>query len=307
MSKKQWIGLVLAFVLFVTIILIPDMANLEVTGQRCLALFVAVFVLYIFESVPAAVISIAIIPALVIMRITDVNEALKGFASTSTYLVIGSFILAAAMIKTGLGKRITCHLLLLIGTEPIRISFGLMAVNVIMAFLIPSSTARTAMLLPICLSIIHEYHGDKKGKVRYASNLLLTLCVTSSTISAGILTSTVSNPMAVEYIKNTTGQVVSYGQWFLWGFPPALLMTVVSWGIIQICFRLSGTEGGNETEYLKQQLKDMGKLKGPEIFTATDILLTVVLWVTGSYLGIDSTSAAIVGAVLLLLPMCPVF
>lgn len=306
MSKKQWIGLVLAFVLFVTIIFIPDMNHLEAEGQRCLALFVAVFVLYIFESIPAAVISIAIIPLLVILKIADVNEALAGFASTSTYLVIGSFILAAAMIKTGLGKRITCHLLLLIGTGPVRISLGLMVVNIIMAFLIPSSTARTAMLLPICLSIIHEYHGEKKEKVIYAANLLLTLCVTSSTISAGILTSTVSNPMAAEYIKNTTGEIISYAQWFLWGFPPAFIMTIISWLIIQIVFRLRKTEGGNEPEYLKQQLSDMGKLKFPEIFTAIVISITVILWVAGSYLGIDSTSAAFVGAVLLFLPMCPI-
>ena len=209
MSKKQWIGLVLAFVLFVTILMIPDIDNLELEGQRCLALFVAVFVLYIFESIPAPVISIAIIPLLVVLKISNVNEALAGFASTSTYLVIGSFILAAAMIKTGLGKRITCHLLLLMGTSPVRTSLGLMVVNIIMAFLIPSSTARTAMLLPICLSIIHEYHGEEKEKRRYAANLLLTLCITSSTISAGIMTSTVSNPMAGAYIQNTTGGLVS--------------------------------------------------------------------------------------------------
>ncbi|MCM1496073.1 MAG: anion permease [Bacteroides sp.] len=306
MSKKQWIGLVLAFVLFVTIILIPDINHLEAEGQRCLALFVAVFVLYIFESIPAAVISIAMIPLLVILKVADITEALAGFASTSTYLVIGSFILAGAMIKTGLGKRITCHLLLLIGTGPVRISLGLMVVNIIMAFLIPSSTARTAMLLPICLSIIHEYHGEKKEKVIYAANLLLTLCVTSSTISAGILTSTISNPMATEYIKNTTSQVVSYGEWFLWGFPPALFMTFLSWLIIQIVFRLRKAEGENGPEYLQQQLAGMGKLDFSEIFTAIDIAITVILWVSGSYLGIDSTAAALVGAVLLFLPMCPV-
>lgn len=306
MSKKQWIGLVLAFVLFVTILMIPDIDNLELGGQRCLALFVAVFVLYIFESIPAPVISIAIIPLLVVLKISNVNEALAGFASTSTYLVIGSFILAAAMIKTGLGKRITCHLLLLMGTSPVRTSLGLMVVNIIMAFLIPSSTARTAMLLPICLSIIHEYHGEEKEKRRYAANLLLTLCITSSTISAGIMTSTVSNPMAVEYIQNTTGRLVSYGEWFLWGFPPACIMTVLSWLVIQLFFRLKKIPAEKEAVYLKQQLVEMGKITKSEILTSIIIVITVILWVFGSYLGIDSTTAAFVGAILLFLPMCSV-
>lgn len=306
MSKKQWTGLVLAFVSFVTILLIPAIKHLETAGQRCLALFVAVFLLYIFESIPAAVISIAIVPALVVLKITDIGQALSGFSSTSTYLVIGSFILAAAMIKTGLGKRITYHLLLFIGTSPVGISFGLMLVNVIMALLIPSSTARTAMLLPICLSIIHEYSGEKKEKIIYAANLLLTLCVTSSTISAGILTSTVSNPMAVEYIKNTTGQVVSYGEWLVWGFPPAFLMTIISWIIIQLFCRIRKKNGNNGPEYLKNQLVQMGKVTFTEVYTAVVIVFTVVLWVTGSYMGIDSTTAAFIGAVLLFMPKCNV-
>lgn len=304
MTKKKWIGLVLAFVLFVTILSVPHIDHLAVDGQRCLALFVAVFILYIFESIPAAVISIGIIPALVLLRIGNINEALTGFASASTYLVIGSFILAAAMIKTGLGKRITCRLLLLIGTSPVRISFGLMIVNMIMAFLIPSSTARTAMLLPICLAIIQEYQGTEKNKARYSSNILMTLCITSSTISAGILTSTVSNPMAVEYIQKAIGETVTYGKWFVWGFIPAFIMTVVSWGVIQIFFRVSDEGKNEDAEYLRSQLSEMGKLQFNEGFTAAVVAITVVFWILGEQLGIDSTTAAFLGAILLFMPRC---
>lgn len=306
MSKKQWIGLVLALVLFLTILFLPGMEGLEIAGRRCLALFAAVFALYIFEAVPAAVISIAIIPLLVVLDISNINEALAGFASSSTYLVIGSFILAAAMIKTGLGKRITCRLLLLLGSSPVQISFGLMVVNILMAFLIPSSTARTAMLLPICLSMIHEYPGQKQEKRIYAVNILLTLCVTSSTISAGILTATISNPMAAEYIQNAAGEIISYSDWFRWGFPPALIMTIGSWLIIQLMFRTRGADISIGKEYLRQQLAESGRLKKPELLTAIVILFTVVLWIWGGSFGIDSTTAAIIGAVLLFLPMYPV-
>lgn len=304
MDRKQWMGLLLAFVCFIAILLFPDAGGLEKEGQRCLALFAAVFLLYIFETVPAAVISLAIVPLLVILGISDVSQALAGFASASTYLVIGSFILTAAMIKTGLGKRITCHLLLCVGTSPVQISLGLMAVNVIMAFLIPSSTARTAMLLPICLSVIREYQG--KDKRMYGVNLLLTLCVTSSTISAGILTSTVSNPMAVEYIANAADHLVTYGEWFQWGFPPALVMTVLSWLVIQFCFRLEKPVDGRESLYLQKQLADLGPVTKQEICTSVIIAVTVVLWIFGSRWGIDSTTAALLGAVLLFLPMCSV-
>ena len=302
MNKKKLTGLVLAFVLFVSVTLIPDINNLDASGQRCLALFIAVFVLYIFESLPASIIGIAIVPLLVVLQITDISAALSGFASSSTYLVIGSFILAAGMIKSGLGRRITCLVLLRIGTEPVKLSFGIMLVNIIMAFMIPSSTARTAMLLPICLSIIQEYKGSAKSKAKYAVNILLTLCVTSSTISAGILTSTVSNPMAVEYIKNATGEVITYGQWFVWGFPPALIMTAVSWMVIQLIFKPDKTATLSGKEYLTAELQGMGKIKVTEKITAAVIGISVLLWVGGSLLGLDSTTVALIGAVLMCIP-----
>lgn len=306
MTKRQCIGLVLSLAAFVVIYFYPGFKGLSPEGQRCLALFTTVFILYIFESIPAAVISLAIVPMLVILRITDIDYALSGFSSSSTYLVVGSFILAAAMIKTGLGKRITCRLLLLFGANPIRITLGLVAVNILMSFLIPSSTARTAMLLTICLSVIDEIKCDEKSKKIYAANLLMVLCVSSSTISAGILTSTISNPLAVEYIKNNSGQVVTYGQWFIWGFLPALVMTIISWAIIQLTFRIKGMSSGNTPEYLKRQLAEMGKISKREIITAAVIGFTVILWMIGDRVGIDSTSAALLGSLLLFIPMLSV-
>lgn len=302
MGKKQLAGLVLGCALFLAIVLLPEIAGLDVPGQRCLAVFAAVFVLYLFEALPAAVISIAIVPLLVVLKITDVTAALSGFSSAATYLVIGSFILTTAMLKSGLGRRITCFMLLRVGTRPTRISFGVMAVNAVMAFLIPSSTARTAMLLPICLSVIREFKGDAKARAKYAANILLTLCVTASTISAGILTSTVSNPMAVEYIKNAASKVISFGEWFVWGFPPALILTLVSYCVIQLFFRVDKTGNPNGKEYLQAEIRRMGNIRSQEKRTAAVIGLTVMLWIAGAYLGVDSTSAVLIGAVLLFMP-----
>jgi anion transporter len=193
-------------------------------------------------------------------------------------------------------------MLLKIGTQPLKISLGFAMVNVIMAFLIPSSTARTAMLLPLCLSVIREYRGSEKARAKYAANLLLTQCVTSSTISAGIMTSTVSNPLAAEYIKNAAAEVITYGQWFKWGFPAALIMTAVAWGVIQFFFPLErdGNQGGRE--YLLAEFQKMERMSGSEIKAAGVIGLTVLLWIFGARIGIDATSAVLTGAVLLFLP-----
>jgi len=299
-KNRQLIGLLFAVLIFLLVISLPVFASLETKGRRCLALFAAVFVLYIFEALPVAVVSLAIVPLLVILRITDIKSALDGFSSSSTYLVTGSFILAAAMLKTGIGKRITCFMLLKIGTQPTKISLGFAVANVVMAFLIPSSTARTAMFLPLCISVINEYTGENKRV--FAANLLLTQCVTSSTISAGILTSTITNPLATEYILNATGRVVTFAEWFTWGFPAALIMTAVSWGIIQLFFRVGkgGATGGHE--FLHSEMLQLGKITAAEKKCVIVISLTVLMWVFGNTIGIDPTTTVLFSSILLFMP-----
>ena len=102
----------------------------------------------------------------------------------SVYLILGAFILAAAMVKTRLADRITYLNSGRIGASPTRITLGVTAVNIILAFLVPSTMARTAILLPVCLSIIGLFRTENRS--RFAVNLLLTLAVTNATISAGV-------------------------------------------------------------------------------------------------------------------------
>ncbi|MDF2927161.1 MAG: citT [Paenibacillaceae bacterium] len=300
-ERKRMIGIVLAAVALITIMALPAPEGLPQAGMRCLALFTSVFILYLFESVSAAIVSLLIVPLLVILRITNIKEALSGFSSTSTYLIIGSFILAEAVIQSKLGTRITYLILLKLGTSVRRISFGMMLVTIVLAFMIPSSTARTAMMLPICINIIRRFPATE-GKSRLGTNIIMTLGVTTSTISAGILTSTISNPMAVDYIFSQTGRMVSYTNWLLWGFPPALLMTVVAWLLIQLLFppEHKYMEGGRE--FIREELDKMGPVSRDEKVSLAVFALTVLLWVLGEKLGLDSTAACLLGACILCLP-----
>lgn len=297
---KKKLGLLFAIISFLVILLMPPLQGLSDAGQRCLALFIGIFFLYLFEVVSAAVISLAIVPLLVIMNIASIKDALSGFSSTSTYLIVGSFILATAMTKSELGDRITYYVLLYMGTSIKKITFGIMCVNILMAFAIPSSTARTAMMLPICLKIIEKFHG--KGKSKYGANIILTLCCTNSTISAGILTSTITNPMAVEYIYQVTGKLVTFIEWFQWGFPPALIVTLFVWGLIQIMFKPEKPGIKNGTAYIKDELRKLGSIKKEEKRVLAIICFTIFLWIIGDQLGIDSTTTCLLGACIVCLP-----
>lgn len=301
--KKKLIGFVFAILSLIFILLDKSIVGMSGEGQRCLALFIMFFFLYSFEVMDAALISLSIIPLLVIFRVVDVGSALTGFSSSSTYLIVGAFIISAAMLKSRLGNRITYCILKLVGTKATNISLGIMLVSIIMSFLIPSSTARTAMLLPICLSIIEKYQGNKAEKTKFGANLMMTLCCTNSAASAGILTATITNPMAVQYIEKATGVSVSYKDWMMWGGPPALICMVIAWIIIQIIFRPEKKEMENGSSYVREELARMGRVSVDEIKVIIVLAAAMLLWFLGDLFNIDSCTVCLAAACLLCIPV----
>lgn len=303
-GEQAWykvLGVCAALAVAALVWFMPRPAELSTEGQRALALFGGIFVLYLTEAIPLAAASLLIVPMAVFAGVTNVRGALEGFSSPSAYLIVGAFILAVAMVKTHLAERITYKILFRTGSSPVRITFGVMVVNIVLAFLVPSSTARTAILLPECLSILALF--GQTGRTRFSANLLLTLTMTNATIGAGILTATVPNPVTVEFVAKSTGQVISYAEWLAYGFPPAIVMTVFTWWLIQVVFRPETSSAGAEVDAtIRANLAKMGRTTSAEWRTLAVFLGVTLLWATQSLTKFDTTVVCLLGVGLLFLP-----
>jgi solute carrier family 13 (sodium-dependent dicarboxylate transporter), member 2/3/5 len=297
---RQKIGLPLALVLMLIVWFMPQQAGLSVVGQKALSLFSGVFVLYLTEAMPLPVTSMLVVPAAVLMGVVNLKTALEGFSSSSVYLMVGAFILATAMVKTKLAERITFMILSGIGGSARNITLGIVLANICLAFLVPSSTARTAILLPVCISIIELFKTE--GRSKFAVNLLLTLAFTNATISAGILTATVPNPVTIDFIVKAGGPLISYTEWLLYGFPPALLMTFITWAYIQWIYKPEHKEIPGGIEYIRTKLGSMGSMSSEEWRALSVFVFVVALWATGKWTKIDPTTACLAAAGLFFLP-----
>jgi anion transporter len=299
-SIRHAFGVPLAILLTTAIWFMHSPAGLSTQGQKALSLFVGIFVLYLTEAIPLAVSSILIVPAAVFMGIINVGGALQGFASPSAYLILGAFILAAAMVKTKLAERITYLILSRTGSSPGKITFGVTLANIVLAFLVPSTTARTAIMLPICMSIISLFAAE--GRSKFATNLLLVMSFTGTTIGAGILTATVPNPVVVDFLAKT-GRIITYTDWLIYGFPPALIMTFFTWWFIQKVYKPEAeiTPGGAD-RMIREKLAGMGKTTSAEWRTLSIFLLITCLWATQNFTKFDATVVCLLGDCLLFLP-----
>ena len=297
---RENFGLPVAIIVCLFVWFMPAPANLSAVAQHAMALFSGIFILYLTEAIPLVATSIAIVPLAVLMGIVKVGPGLAPFASSSVFLMFGAFILAAAMIKTKLAERLTYHILNIVGSSTLQITIGIVLANTLLSFLIPSSTARTALLLPVCISIIALFKAE--GRTKFGANLLLTLALTNATISAGILTATVPNPVTVELIQKAGGPAISYIEWLKIGFPPALVMTILTWAFIQLLYKPEHKEIPGGAAYVKSRLQTMGKMSYAETYTLVIFIGVVILWATGSITKIDTTIACMIATIPLFFP-----
>ncbi|WP_199175711.1 SLC13 family permease [Telmatospirillum siberiense] len=297
---RQKIGVPLAGLVSLAIFFAGVPQGLSPEGHRAIVLFAGIFVLYITEAIPLAASSLLIVPIGALMGIGTVKTMLEGFASPSTYLIVGAFVLAVAMVKTRLAERITYLILSKVGCSPMRITLGVTLSNIVLAFLVPSSTARTAILLPVCLSIISLLGNE--GRSKFAVNLLLCLTFTNATISAGILTATVPNPVTVEFILKAGGRDISYTDWLFLGFPPALLMTFVTWFVLLKMFPAESIDDRKGLSLIQDGLASLGKMTAAEWRTLVIFLAVVFLWATQTWTKLDTTLVCLLGACLLFFP-----
>ena len=297
--RLKW-GVPLAIVCMLAVWLAPTPVTLSIVGKKALILFSGVFVLYLTEAMPLPITSLGVVPLAVLLGAVNLKGALEGFASSSVYLLVGAFILATAMVKTKLAERITYVILSRIGSSTRNITMGIMLVNICLAFLVPSATARTAIMLPVCLGIIDLFKTE--GRSKFGVALLLTLAFTNATISAGVLTSTVPNPVTVDFLIKAGGPEISYMKWLIYGFPPALLMTFFTWWYVNRTYKPEHMEipGGNE--YIKIKLQESGPMSTEEKRTLVVFLAVILLWVTGEWTKIDVLVSCLVGVVALFLP-----
>lgn len=290
-------GLFLAAAIAAGIMLLPLPSGLTPEGQKALAVFVALITLWATEPLPLPIISLLMVPVAVFTQLITVPKALAEFSTSSIFLITGAFLMAPAMSKCGLAERFIYWLMTKIGHTTTRITLGITFANIILAFMVPSSSARTAILLPICMGLIEVFRKATgiEGYNKFSVNLLLTLALTNATISAGILTATIPNPLTVDFIHKASGKLISYQDWFVYGFPPALLMTFVTWWFIGRVFKPEIQELPGGLDFVHEKLRAMGKVNANEWKTGLTFGGVVLLWMTGSLTGLNTTIVALMG------------
>ena len=215
---RTWIGALGAPLVFVALWLAP--LPLETSAHRLAAIFAAVVLLWVTEVVPIAATALLIAPLLVVCDVAAPKDAFKHYADPLLYLFVGGFMIAEAMRKHGLDRRIAKSI---VGSRwvrgvPRRGRVALLVAGVLISMWI-SNTAATAMLLPICLGMV----GPARPEDRGAAGTLLVVAHSSSIGGLGTLVGSPPNLITVRLLAEG-GVTLGFLEWMAVGLPAALLL-----------------------------------------------------------------------------------
>ena len=234
----------------------PD--NPAITNTLAVAILMALW--WVTELIPLAVTSllpIVLFPALGIMNGREVSAT---YFNHVIFLFIGGFLVALAIQKWGLHKRIALKILRIIGSSPGRILLGFMLATAFLSMWI-SNTATAMLMVPILLSIItklEEINGKTLVK-HFAVGLLL--CIAYSASIGGIATLVGTPPnlsfARIFYIYFPNAPEISFATWFFYAFPISLVLFAVLYGYLYLIFvkRKKNWKSLSKNEILLDYLK----------------------------------------------------
>ena len=234
------IGLLAALVALLVIVLMPTPTGLPQAGHAMLGILAFAVIVWMTEALDYAV-SAVVIAALMVFMLAYAPDALKpggaaigttaalglvlsGFSNSAVALVAAACFIAAGMTATGLDKRIALFVLSKVDAKAIHIVIGAMVVGFLLAFIVPSTTARLACLVPIMMGFILAFKVEKRS--RFAGLLVITAAQTASVWNIGIKTAAAQNMVAVGFIEKQFQTGITWTDWFVAGAPFSALFTV---------------------------------------------------------------------------------
>ncbi len=289
---RKTVGWFLAPSLTLVMLLLP--LGLDDTQQTLAAVLLGVIVLWICEPVPIPIGGLIGVAAVVLLGVESASTVLAPFGSSTIFTFIGAFILAQAMLKHGVAKRIAFWMLALpgVGSSTVRVitMFGL--ITAILSALV-SNTATVAMLLPTAVGVITvmarllQDRGEvapdfNPTRLRVATAFMLMLAYGASI--GGLLTPVGSPPNLIGrgLIEEATGQRITFAQWVMAALPIVAVMFVVLAVILLLLNKPELRELHGVEEYIQHEKAAMGRMSRAEKNTVVAFVVTVTLWILPS-------------------------
>ena len=282
-------GIVTGILAAVLIILFWDLDpfNPQLTRMAAIAVLMAIW--WITEAIPLAATSLIPLVLYPVFGILTSEEIAGSYINSIIFLFLGGFMIAIAMERWELHKRIALRIIAFFGGSPNSIVFGFMAAAGFLSMWI-SNTATMLMMLPIALAIITRIENQFGKETTHNFTLTLLLGVAYSCTIGGLAT-LVGTPPNLVFVKTLNiifpdAPEISFGKWMLMALPVTLLMLfITSFLLTKVLYKVSDSLTIDK-DFIQQERIKLGPLSFEEKVVSIIFSVTAFLWIFRSDLNI---------------------
>lgn len=283
MAINKKLGLIFGPLLFFIFTNLPNLIPENENANSVIAVALWMVIWWITEAVSisvTALLPLILFPVLNIMSITDVGA---NYGSPIIFLFFGGFVLALALEKVNLHKRIALSIIKITGTTPNKVVLGFMIATAALSMWI-SNTASTVVMLPIAMSVIGLLINDEDGYTKNDQNFALSvmLGIAFSANAGGIATviGTPPNSVMIGLLENEYNIEISFLKWMTLGLPFSIILLIIAYVVlVKWMFPNNQLQFNASKEVINSELKKLGPISGKEKMVLVIFGITVFLWI----------------------------
>ncbi|MBR9884329.1 MAG: DASS family sodium-coupled anion symporter [Oceanospirillales bacterium] len=301
-------ALVVGPLLALVLLFCPAPDGMKVEAWRLVALLAWMVVWWLSEAIPIAATSLLPIPMMPLLGVGGMKGVAASYGHPLIFMFLGGFLLAAAMQRWGLHRRIALRIISVAGTTPSRVIGGFMLATAFLSMWI-SNTAATIMMYAVGLSVI-DFVARKTTNQKMVRNfgVALMLCIAYSATIGGIgtLIGTPPNALLASFLSTTYGINIDFVTWMAFGMPIVAVMLPLCWLLLtKVVFPSDELRIGDVGQIVRDELAGLGRMEKAEKAVATVFVCAALGWIfrqpiaslTG--LAINDTTIALVAALAL--------
>lgn len=305
LSKK--LGLFVGPVLFFIILNLPNILVSE-KGDAVLAVAIWMVVWWITEAVSISVAALLPLILFPLLNIMPINEVGANYGSPIIFLFFGGFVMALALEKVHLHKRIALNIIRITGTTPNKVILGFMIATAALSMWI-SNTASTVVMLPIAMSVIglliNDADGFTKDDRHFALNVMLGIAFSANAGGIATVIGTPPNSILIGLLENEYNIEISFLKWMVIGLPFSIVLVTICYLVLVKWFypnkqlKFTGSK-----QIVQEELKKLGPMSRKEKMVLAIFAITVFLWIFRTLinsifpsLGLSDTIISMIAAV----------
>ena len=273
-----WLGPVAA-----ALLIFFDLDPTNPNVSRAAAVVIWMVIWWVTEALPLAVTALLPVVLFPLMGVMSGKETSAAYFNDTVFLLIGGFIMALAMQKWDIHKRISLRILSMLGSGPKSVLLGFMLTTAVISMWV-SNTATVLMVLPIALSTLLKLkdHYKNDNLTPLSSAIMLGIAYSAAIGGVATLIGTPSNLIfaRVYSINFPTAPEITFVGWMKYAFPFAVLFLALTWLILSKWFLKSSQKFKNGTGIFREELNSMGRATFEQKTVMSLFFLMIIFWLT---------------------------